>query len=282
MLNVRIGHSALTWDVLDHPENLRETISDCADIGFTGTETGGFVYDWWEKERPGELKRLLDERGVVMACLFQFGDWIDPSGRETLRENGRRWANGVQKLGGNILMLVPGGRRDEPPYGLDDFKLMAEVMNEVGEIAVVSGAVSAVHPHWGTMAESRLEIDLLLDQLDPSKVGFAPDTGQIAKGGTDPIDMIERWVDRVRHVHMKDLSPQWTEMKRAGIPLRSPEGFIELGQGVIDIRPLIPMLDAVNYSGWLMAELDESKHSGRDSAQLSWDYIESTLAPLIG
>jgi inosose dehydratase len=281
MLNVKIGHSALTWNVLDNPENLSDTIADCAEIGFAGTETGGSVYDWWEKERPGELKQSLDEHGVVMACLFHFGNWIDPDEREALLENGRRWANGVQELGGNILMLVPGGRRDKPPYGLDDFTLMAEVMNEVGEIATSSGAVSAVHPHWGTMAESRLEIDVLLDQLDPTKVGFAPDTGQIAKGGSDALDMIERWVDRVRHVHMKDLSPQWKEMQKAGIPLPSPEGYIELGQGVIDMRPLIPMLDAVNFSGWLMAELDESKHSGRDSAQLSWNYIESMLAPLI-
>jgi inosose dehydratase len=281
MLNVKIGHSALTWNVLDEPPNLRETIADCAAIGFAGTETGGFVFDWWEAERPSELKQLLADNEIVMACLFQFGDWIDPYGRKALHENGRRWANGVQELGGNVLMLVPGGRRDDPPYGLDEFKLMAEVMNEVGEIAISSGAISAVHPHWGTMAESRLEIDVLLDNLDPAKVGFAPDTGQIAKGGADPLAMVERWVDRVRHVHMKDLSAEWSEMQRAGVPLRSPEGYIELGQGTIDMRRLIPMLDGVNYSGWLMAELDESKLPGGKSAQLSWNYIESELLPLI-
>jgi inosose dehydratase len=281
MLNVQIGHSALTWGVLDNPERLSDTIADCAGIGFKGTETGGFVYDWWEKERPGELKRLLTERGMVMACLFQFGDWVDPDERKALAENGRRWATGVRELGGRVLMLVPGGRRDEPPYGLDDFRLMADVMNENGEIANAAGAIAAVHPHWGTMAESRLEIDLLLDLLDPDKVGFAPDTGQIAKGGTDPLGMIERWVNRVRHVHMKDLSLRWAEMQRAGVPLRSPEGYIELGQGAIDMRALIPMLDGVNYEGWLMAEVDEATRPARDSAQMSWDYIESTLGPLI-
>jgi len=190
MLNVKIGHSALTWDVFAHPESLQQTIVDCAEIGFAGTETGGIIFDWWQKERPSELKRLLNDSGIVMACLFQFGDWFDPDGREALREDGKRWAESVQELGGSVLMLVPGNRRDDPPYGLDDFKLMAEVMNEVGEIAVLSGAISAVHPHWGTMAESRLEIDVLLDNLDPRCVGFAPDTGQIAKGGSDPLAMV--------------------------------------------------------------------------------------------
>jgi inosose dehydratase len=231
MLDVRIGHTALTWDVLSRPERLTEAVRDCADLGFAGTETGGFVYDWWEKERPGEIKQLLQDHGVVMACLFEFGDWIDPAGTETLIESGKRWSTGVQELGGNVLMLVPGGRRDEPPYILDEFKRMAKAMNRVGRAARDNGAIAAMHPHWGTMAESPLEIDVLLDNLDPALVGFAPDTGQIAKGGADPIAAVERWADRVQHVHLKDLSADWEEQRRAGVPLRGPEGYAELGQG---------------------------------------------------
>src|SRR4051794_15204858 len=140
----KIGHSALTWDVLQVPANLSQTIVDCHEIGFTGTETGGFVFDWWEKERTGQLKRELQDHGVVMACLFEFGDWIDPTAKATLIESGKRWANGVQTLGGNVVMLVPGNRREDPPYGIDDFELMAETMNEVGKVAREAGAISAV------------------------------------------------------------------------------------------------------------------------------------------
>jgi inosose dehydratase len=277
MLNVRLGHTALTWDVLAQPDRLSEAIADCADLGFAGTETGGFVYDWWERERPGELKQRLRERGVVMACLFEFGDWIDPAASGELLEQGRRWAAAVKDLGGDVLMLVPGGRRDQPPYGLDDFKRMAETMNNVGILAKEAGAVAAMHPHWGTMAESRLEIEVLLDHLDPALVGFAPDTGQIAKGGADPLPVIHRWADRVRHVHLKDLSPHWDELRQAGVPLRSPEGYVELGQGVIDLRPLLPILERVSYSGWLMAELDEATRPPREAAQFSRDYLVRTL-----
>jgi inosose dehydratase len=263
--------------VLDKPAQLTEAVRDCAELGFAGTETGGFVCDWWEQERPGELRRLLQDHGVVMACLFEFGDWIDPAAVDGLVESGRRWSAGVQELGGQVLMLVPGGRRDDPPYTLDEFKRMAETMNRVGRVAREAGAVAAMHPHWGTMAESPLEIDVLLDRLDPAVVGFAPDTGQIAKGGADPIAAVERWADRVRHVHLKDLSPDWADQRRAGVPLRSPEGYVELGQGVIDLRPLLPILDSVNYSGWLMAELDEAKRPAREAAALSRDYLAQTL-----
>jgi inosose dehydratase len=277
MINALIGHSALTWDVLSRPEKLVDAVTDCAEIGFAGTETGGFVYDWWEHERPGELKKLLNDHGVAMACLFEFGDWIDPDAPQTLIESGKRWANGVQSLGGRMLMLVPGGRRDEPPYGLNEFQRMADLMNRVGEVAREAGADATIHPHWGTMAESRLEIDVLLDALDPSLVGFAPDTGQIAKGGTDPMVTIARWSDRIRHVHLKDLSPKWAEMRESGVPLRSPEGYVELGEGVIAFQPFFELLDRTNYNGWLMAELDEATRPARDAAQISWDFLKRSL-----
>lgn len=269
----KIGHSALTWNVLADPPRLEEAIRDCAEIGFSGTETGGFVYDWWEKERPGDLKRILTDHGQVMGCLFEFGDWIDPDAVSALKESGKRWAAGVQDLGGSMLMLVPGNRRADPPYGLDDFRRMAETMNSVGAVARSAGAAATVHPHWGTMAESRLEIDVLLDNLDPTLVGFAPDTGQIAKGGADPMVTIARWLARVQHVHLKDLSPEWAAMMAAGVPLRGPEGYCELGEGIIDFATLWPMLEQINYSGWLMAELDEASRPAREAAQLSWEYL---------
>jgi inosose dehydratase len=282
MISARIGHTSLTWNVLANPTRLVDAVRDCAELGFAGTETGGFVYDWWERERPRQLRELHRDHNVVMTCLFQFGDWIDPEAADGLLNDGGRWATAVQELGGRMLMLVPGSRRDDPPYNLDDFKRMAETMNRVGQVAHDAGADATMHPHWGTMAESPLEIDVLLDNLDPSLVGFAPDTGQIAKGGADPIAAIERWADRVRYVHLKDLSPQWDEQRRQGVPLRSPEGYAELGQGVIDLQKLLPILDRINYAGWLMAELDEAKRPPREAAALSRNYLRDVLGQPVG
>ncbi len=275
--DVHIGHTALTWDVFAHPENVATAIQDCAQLGFAGTETGGRLYDWWERERPGELQRLLTAAGVTMVCLFESGDWTEQTSTGGLLEDARRWSEAVRALDGSVLMLVPGSRREGPPYSLDEFKQMADTMNRAGVIAQRAGAVAAMHPHWGTVAEQRLEIELLLDLLDPSLVGFAPDTGQIAKGGADPMPIIERWAPRVRHVHLKDLAPAWEHLRQTGVPLRSPEGYAELGQGVIDFRPLLAILDGANYHGWLMAELDEAKCPAPEAAGLSKRYLEGTL-----
>lgn len=282
MLNARIGHTLLTWDVFQHPENIEQGIRDIAALGFAGTETGGMLYDWWEQNRPGQIKRVLAEAGIPMVTLFQFGNWMDPAAADGLLEDARRWSGALTELGGEMLMLVPGGRRENPPYGLDDFQHMADLMNRVGLVARQAGIAATMHPHWGTAAETRLEIEVLLDRLDPALVGFAPDTGQIAKGGADPFPVIERWLDRVHYVHMKDLSPEWEAMRTAGVPLRSPEGYAEMGQGVIDFRRLTALLERVSYTGWLMAELDEAKRPPLEAATLSHQYIVTTLGLLPG
>lgn len=277
MLDVRIGHTALTWDVLAQPEKLADAIRDCAAVGYQGIETGGRVYDWWELERPGELQRMLADAGLPIVGLFQFGDWTDPDAALALLADAARWSNAVRALGGEILMLVPGPRHDDRPLGVDAFAQMAETMNRAGEIARAAGIQAAMHPHWGTAAESRLEIEVLLEGLDPVLVGFAPDTGQIAKGGADAGALIERWAARIRYVHLKDLSPRWDEMRRNGEPLRSPAGYAALGQGKIDFRPIFQSLDRVDYRGWLMAELDESEDPALVAATQSREYLDRTL-----
>lgn len=276
-MKAKIGHTLLTWDVFVHPENIEDGIRDVGELGFAGVETGGDLYDWWEQTRPGRLKEILQEAGIPMITLFQFGDWMDPDATGKLCESARRWSDAVQQLGGEMLMLVPGLRRLTPPPGLDDFKVMAATMNHIGEIAHKAGIDATMYPHWGTAAESRLETELLLSLLDPALVGFAPDTGQIAKGGADPMPIIDRWADRVRYVHLKDLSPAWAEMQKAGTPLTSLEGYTEIGQGIIDFRRLLPILERVDFHGWLMAELDETRRPPWESAALAKKYIQDYL-----
>ncbi len=277
MRHTKIGHTLLTWDVFAHPENIERGIRDIAGLGFAGTETGGSLYDWWEQHRPGQLKRILQDSEIPMVTLFHSGNWTEPEEEGRLLADARRWSDAIAELGGEMLMLVPGRRRDTPPYGLDDFKQMAEIMNRAGQIANNAGIGASMHPHWGTAAATRLEIELLLSLLDPALVGFAPDTGQIAKGGADPVPVIARWADRIRYVHLKDLAVGWEEQRAAGVPLRSPEGYAELGQGTIDFPRVLAILDRAAYDGWLMAELDEAKRPARESATLAKGYLEQAL-----
>ncbi len=149
MRHTKIGHTLLTWDVFAHPENIERGIRDIAALGFAGTETGGSLYDWWEQHRPGQLKQILEDAGIPMVTLFHSGDWTEAAEEGRLLEDARRWSAAIADLRGEMLMLVPGLRRDIPPYGLDDFKRMADAMNRAGQIAHSAGITASMHPHWG-------------------------------------------------------------------------------------------------------------------------------------
>jgi inosose dehydratase len=277
MIDAKIGHTALTWGVAADPSRLEAAIRDCARLGYAGTETGGKTFDWWEQERSGQLRALLDASGLTLAGLYLGGEWTDAATVPALLEAAHRWAAALADFGGEMLVLVPGPRRQQPPYGLDDFRRMAQAMNRAGEVARRAGVRAGMHPHWGTAAETRLEVELLLSLLDPELVGFAPDTGQMAKGGADPVPIVERWIDRVRYVHLKDLSVQWDATSHDDIRLRSPEGYCELGQGVVDVKGLLSAFERAGFSGWLMAELDQSRRPPEEAAAISKRYLDAEL-----
>lgn len=255
---LRIGHTALNWDPYSDPRHLLNCLEDAAAVGFMGIETGGEQTDLLGEAGRRDLKAATVKSGIVMTCLYHSGNWTDLSSRKELLDNANRWSERVQELGGDMLMVVPGETEEGRSYGWAAFEIMAESMNMAGEIARNNGARCAVHPHWGTVVETRLEIDALLRLLDESLVGFAPDSGQITKGGTNPVDVIGDWGARVRHVHLKDVDSKWPEMRRQGVPLQSPEGYAILGEGIVPLQGFLDAILDTGYDAWIMAELDET------------------------
>lgn len=269
-----IGHTALVWGLNDRTQ-FEQAVRKTGELGFRGTETWGKIYDQYDGNL-GALRDLLQANQVTLASLFHVGRWTDPAARAELVETAHRWASGVGELGGAILMLVP-GFREQPSYTAAQYQVMADAMNECGEAARAAGIRAAMHPHWGTTVETTAEIEQLLALLDPELVGFAPDSGQIAKGGGDPVALARKYAQRIWHVHLKDLSPQWQQMQAAGVPLNSPKGYAELGEGVCDLKGFVQVLRDASYGGWILAELDESNYTPDQSATINRAYMEREL-----
>jgi len=73
--------------------------------------------------------------------------------------------------------------------------------------------------------------------LDP-RMGLCIDVGHTQRAGVDPSESVERYIDRLHDVHMKDVSAA----SREG-------GTVEVGRGVIDVPKLIGTLVRMNYQG---------------------------------
>lgn len=97
-------------------------------------------------------------------------------------------------------------------------------------------------------------------QLEPERVLADLDTGHIALGGADPLDVAERAGDRVRHVHVKDVEPtlgprvrdraiDYAPAVRGGL-------YCPLGEESARIADVLSLLRGRSDRGWYVLEQD--------------------------
>ncbi|MEK7996332.1 MAG: sugar phosphate isomerase/epimerase [Planctomycetota bacterium] len=88
----------------------------------------------------------------------------------------------------------------------------------------------------------------LLDALGhEGTVGICLDTGNSWLGGSEPVDYVRRFGKRIKHVHWKDMGPEW--MLRRGQLFGSGMATVALGDGVIDLPAIVDALLEAGFDG---------------------------------
>jgi inosose dehydratase len=109
---------------------------------------------------------------------------------------------------------------------------------------------------------SKNDIDRLMSLTDPLCVGLLFDTGHAYFGGaTDPNALLAKHVQRVVHVHCKDVRPALIANARndgwsflAGVLAGT---FTLPRDGVIDYDAVLGTLHRAGYAGWLVVEAEQ-------------------------
>jgi inosose dehydratase len=114
---------------------------------------------------------------------------------------------------------------------------------------------------------------------DPKQLGLCFDTGHYRFGGGDPLAGIQKYKDRVWHVHFKDCQPLIAERSRVEkwdyfTSVRNGI-FCELGKGDIDFAQIKAGLEMTGYEGWIVVEQDVLPGMGRpkESARRNREYL---------
>ncbi|MEM0964601.1 MAG: sugar phosphate isomerase/epimerase family protein [Verrucomicrobiota bacterium] len=104
-----------------------------------------------------------------------------------------------------------------------------------------------VEPH-GIVTDSVEATTELLERIGKTDtVGLNLDTGNLWLGGGNNFEYIERFADRIKHVHWKDLEAEW-EPKR-GEQFGCGMGLIPLGDGVIGLPEIAAELKKRGFHG---------------------------------
>jgi inosose dehydratase len=139
----------------------------------------------------------------------------------------------------------------------------AERLNAFGEhLLQTYGIQLAYHHHMGAYVESPADVDKLMALTDPAKVFLLFDTGHAYFGGAShPEELLKKHVQRVVHVHCKDVrTPVIAQARNDGWSFLNGVingTFTVPGDGSIDYAATLKTLKDNGYEGWLVVEAEQ-------------------------
>ncbi len=287
---VHLGIAPIGWCNDDMPElgaenTFRQIISEMALAGFTGCEIGNKY-----PSDPAVLKWELDLRGMRIASRW-FSCFLLSKPYEEIEKDFLRELDFLKAVGANRINVSEQsrsiqGRTDIPILGdrkpvMNDAEWahFTQGLDRLGKAALERGFKLCFHHHMGTVVQSAGETDRMMASTDPRYVFLCYDTGHFTFAGEDPLKMLQKYADRVGHVHLKDMRHEvaakareegWSFLKavREGV-------FTIPGNGDVDFDPILKLLTEANYEGWLLveAEQDPAKANPLEYAKKAREFI---------
>ena len=158
-----------------------------------------------------------------------------------------------------VLAAATGSDGYDTRLRLDDtgWKALLSNLDRIADQAGNLKITAALHPHVGTMVETRAEVNRVLEGC---QVSLCLDTGHLLIGGSDPAELAREVPERIAHGHLKDVNGRLAERVRAG-ELSYTEAvragiYRPLGRGDVDIAGIITALERADYQGWYVMEQD--------------------------
>ena len=269
---VKLGIAPIAWTNDDMPDlgkenTFEQCVSEMALAGFTGSEVG----NKYPKD-PEVLKKALELRGVEI-CNQWFSSFLITKPFEEVEKEFRAQlaflkAMGAKVIGASEQSYSVQGQLDTPIFGHNyemndqEWDTFCTGMNKLGKIAKEEyGIALTFHHHMGTVVQSLAEVDRMMENTDPEYVSLLFDTGHFTYCGEDPLEVVKKYVHRIKHVHLKDIRPEVVEQVKkenmsflAGVRAGA---FTIPGDGCINYDPIFKVLEEAGYEGYMVVEAEQ-------------------------
>ena len=212
---------------------------------------------------PKLIKDLCAEAGVQISGLSSHSDLLNPEYGVLYARRGIRYA---RALGVNVVQIT---EDMHPPKWVDEseaYNIMRITLRAIAETCEENGVYIAVEQHGPYTAKiDRMKRILTLVDSPWIKCNF--DCGNSFLAGSDPYQMLEAVIDKVVHVHAKDISVKQAEAERGKVT--GTAVGCACGDGVIDWRRLVGRLKKAGYRGVLSVECGTEEEAVRSHAHLT-------------
>ena len=291
--NVKLGIAPINWSNDDLPElggdiSLDRCLSEMQEAGYAGTEFG--------HKFPTEvntLKPLLSEHGLSLASKWHATYFIENNDLESELSGIKESLKFLSAMGTGVINLaecsgsVHADRNkplsNKPVFDDREWDRLVTGLKKTGELCDTYGIYAAFHHHMGTGVQTKEEIDRLMSSTANEKVYLCADSGHMQFSGFDPLPVFEKYMDRIRHIHLKDIRESvLTVMLDEDVSFMDSvkEGvFTVPGDGMIDFGQILDVIMESNYNGWLIveAEGDPAKTNPFEYSKIAKRYISELV-----
>src|SRR5215204_1664347 len=255
-------------------------LHEAASLGLEAIEAGP---EEFLPGHPAEVAEVLGGYGLSLVGGFVPAVLHDPDVRDEQLAFVERRAEFFAAAGANVVVLA--ASKGSEDYGEvfegdeDAWRTLFGSLDAVEEICARHGVAVSLHQHYGTVIERD---DQLRRFLEGSEMGLCLDTGHLAIGGSDPVEIAKLAGGRINHVHLKDVDNDLAA-KLASRELDFREAakrgaFRPLGEGDIDVGRLLDVLEGEGYSGWYVVEHVPAEGKGPVSdVEKSLRFVEESL-----
>jgi sugar phosphate isomerase/epimerase len=250
MFHSRFGCSSISF----RHQSLRDALTTIAGLGFTEIDLGALpgvcdhVPYYLDSTAVADVADEVADSGLTVRSVN--GD-VGDLNRPIYRANRPRRERHLHALlalaaasGARALVLPCGALSPEPLISLDaDLNRVAAELAAAADTAAAYGLelwTESLHYHRVCWNVQRAQA--LADRLDGTAVRLVMDFSHVVASGGDPVEFVDRFGDRIAHVHIRDAVPGNIN--------------VSVGRGQVDFARGLKALAGAGYTGQFALELE--------------------------
>jgi len=151
---------------------------------------------------------------------------------------------------------IKGGHRTDR-----ELNALVNCLKVLAPFAKMHNIAINVRNHHATRIENMQDIEAVLSTADPT-IGLAMNAGEMHTAKVDPVDVIEKFLERIRVVYIRD---------------QANHRIVPLGKGEIDIPRIIDTLYARSFKGFIVVEMELKNKKIEKCIAEARDYLDAIL-----
>jgi inosose dehydratase len=266
-MKAKLGMSPIAWWNDDLPElsddvSLEECLRQSRTAGFTGMELGRrFPSD------PDEMLPILKAADVTL-CGGWFSGTLSCEDMDANKERIRPMIELFKAVDAPCIVYGETGQSIQGDRNMpldrkavlsdDEMKVYGRKVTEFAEWADGQGMPLSFHHHMATVVQYEHELDAF---MAASGIPLLLDAGHLAFAGGDPLRVIDKYHDRITHVHTKDIRQgvvdalDWSKDSFLDAVIKG--AFTVPGDGSLDFEAIVQKLADYGYEGWFVVEAEQ-------------------------